>query len=737
MNRTFLIILLSVLTFSANAQHPSYSPKQSAQLDLFLTYPESFDSSQLVSTVIDGETYIHFLMEVSPQLETQELLDLNVKIGTKAGAIWTALVPRSKILEVSNLQGVLYLELDRPVCMSMDRALEVTHGDSAHQGINLPHPLSGKGVVVGIVDAGFEYMHPTFYDTSGIKYRVSRIWEQKKSGTPPAGYSYGNEITDSNAMRDSLTDTEFSHGTHVGGIAAGSGFGVADDRTKGFAFESELVLVGIRPEENEWTSTGMASIIDGAKYVFDYAESVGKPAVVNLSWGGSTGANDGSSLFARALEAITGPGKIFVISAGNNGGSALHMAKSFTSQDTLMHSFQDFGFKNSNDTKRTWIDLWAEKDQDFCIQYALYVGRDSSNHSPWYCLNYSNEVTYLVGSDGDTCKILLSRREKDFNGKPHMLLDIHNDSRDMFSIKVKSVNADLHVWSYFVYEYVGYDGRFRQHIGMGNSVGDDKYSLGTMACANNAITVAAYSSRSVFTNISGQNISLAGAGNEGEITTFSSYGPTTNHRIKPNISSPGMVLNSGVSKHDPDNLQGGSRYVYVADKVNFKDEDFYYAYSLGTSMASPVVSGIVALMLEVNPELTPGLAMDIIHSTAIRDSFTTQNPDSSHWGYGKVNAYAAVLMALDKVSVEELEVNNGYKLYPNPAQYSFTIQSEQMIKCPKISVYSVKGEIVFEQDYANHQNELKIELPPDISSGMYLVCLSREGERKFFKLIVD
>ena len=88
--------------------------------------------------------------------------------------------------------------------------------------------------------------------------------EQKTTGTPPTNYAYGHEIIDSTDIITQETDNQDqSHGTHVAGIAAGSGYGGNEDKYRGIAFESDLVLIGITPAQSQWKNSGMTDIVDG------------------------------------------------------------------------------------------------------------------------------------------------------------------------------------------------------------------------------------------------------------------------------------------------------------------------------------------------------------------------------------------------------------------------------------------------------------------------------------------
>ena len=168
--------------------------------------------------------------------------------------------------------------------------------------------IGGKNVVVGIIDAGFDFTHPTMFDTTNSLYRIKRVWAQKKYGTPPSGFAYGNEMVDSASIVATGFDTGIaSHGTHVTGIAAGSGYGsnTTNNKYRGFSYQSDIALVCIMPAESEWAVAGESDILDGMSYIYNYAASVSKPAVVNLSWGANIGSHNGNSLFSQACDALT------------------------------------------------------------------------------------------------------------------------------------------------------------------------------------------------------------------------------------------------------------------------------------------------------------------------------------------------------------------------------------------------------------------------------------------------
>ena len=92
-------------------------------------------------------------------------------------------------------------------------------------------------------------------------------------------------------------------------------------------------------------------------------------------------------------------------------------------------------------------------------------------------------------------------------------------------------------------------------------------------------------------------------------------------------------------------------------------------------MSSPATTGVVALMLEADPTITPADIRDILRQTARVDQNTGTIPagGSMRWGYGKVNAYQAVIEALGVVGINEHTVGRA-SVWPNPTSSELNIQ---------------------------------------------------------------
>lgn len=729
--KQLILFLLTFISFCLNVTGQNKSAATVQYIASAKALATAPINSKYVYSKINNQKYLNAFVKVNENLAGNKLDEMGVLVGTKAGDIWTLKIPIEKVEEFTLLkQGIELIQLDQPIYFNLDKAREKTKVNLVHEGTGLPQAYTGKDVVVGILDVGFDYTHPTFYDESGFNYRIKKVWEQKTLGTPPSSYSYGHEVVGSTDILLQQTDNSGqSHGSHVAGIAAGSGFGGDAEEYRGVAYESDLVFVGITPAQDQWTNSGMTDIVDGLNYIYEYAESQGKAAVANLSWGCSIGPHDGTSLFSQAVNNLTGPGKIFTISAGNNGENNIHLNKKFSNTDTLLHSFVEFN--GSLSEEKTWIDIWGEPGESFCVKVAAHTGASLYGTSDFICLDNTTIDTFVIGSDNDTLFLNVTTLAADINGKPHALLDIYNKTTDAISISVKGTSGTVNIWMGYVLESIGYYGEFVSNGVAGASNGDDEMTIGEMACTESAITVGAYASKVFFTDLSGQTFSYGGYVLNNRICPFSSKGPTSDGRSKPEITAPGMTLASAMNSFDSSAIPGGLNDNLLVHE--YRDaataNNYYFGESSGTSMSAPMTAGIIALMLEASPSLTPSEIINLMADTAIKDDHTTDTPDPNLWGFGKINAYSL----MESIFVSELEENvlPANTIYPNPTTDLLTVDWEGN---KSIIVCNLLGETCLK--VKTNDNTISLE---NLNTGMYLVTVyNAEGklviEQKIVKL---
>jgi subtilisin family serine protease len=743
----YLLVLLQVITYAQNNEFPLPQLSASTMQYLWDMQQKGTNKPEALPYYVYNQdnaqnTYLRALIKVQPGFTESQLLPYGIKIGTKAGNIWTAQVPLNKVVDFTKIRGIKNIELDQPSYPDLDTARKVTRVDSVHSGYGLPQAYTGNNVVVGIIDAGFDYTHPTFFDTSLTNYRIKRVWEEKNNtGTAPAPFGYGTELSDSTSIFNKQNDiTTGTHGTHVTGIAAGSGSGsLFNKRFRGVAFNSDIVMVGIYPTAAYWLNTGMADMLDGINYVFNYASSFGKPAVANLSWGCPIGPHDGSSLFSQACDNLTGAGKIFVLSGGNNGSNNIHLKKSFTTTDTELKTVCTFSSYLTE--KRNLVDIWGDSSKTFCVKFALYNGVAKIDSTISVCLDNSTHQFNLIGSNNDTCFVTITAIAAEFNNKPHALINLYSKVTDKLSITVTANDGEINMWQGFVKNTSGYYGAFVTGGLPLHTAGNSNSTISDMVTTRSAIGVAAFNSKPSFVNISGQSLAYSGY-TKGAIASFSSKGPTADGRTKPNIAGPGMALASSISSFDTTYNVGGSNYNSVISNFvsSINNQTYSFAMAAGTSMSGPTVSGIVGLMLEAKPTLTPQNIMTVLYLTAIKDNYTgviNMATGSNVWGWGKVNAYQAVLGVLNSLGIEHIQTNANCIMFPNPSngnyQLAFVASTSEKIS---ISVLNSEGKKVKEISYnvTPGDNLITIDLA-SFTSGIYFTIVNTKDGNSTIKII--
>ena len=687
--------------------------------------------------------YMSALIKVNG-VSQSDLDALGVKINTRAGNIWTAMIPVGNVANFTKVSGISYIELDEPICLKLDSARITTRADSVQSGIALPHGFSGKNVVLGIVYVGFDYTHPTFYDTSGTHYRVVRAWEEKTVGNPPAGFAYGNEMTDTLAIYAQNTDNPVNtHGMHVAGIAGGSGFGgdSSNSKYRGMAFGSDIVLVGIMPDSAQWQNTGMSDFIDGMNYVFTYAASVHKPAVVNLSWGTPVGPHDGSSLFSQACDALTGPGKIFVCAAGNEGDQNINLQKTFTATDTVLNSF--LAFDPYLSVKKTWVDMWGDVGKSLCAQVSIYKGAQIAS-TGYICLDDTTHRIALVGLNHDTCFVTMTTYSADFNQKPRIFLSLYSKTNDTVCISLRATDGHVNVWNGYVTKGEGYAGTFIDGGHAWATAGNSDYTTSDLVATNSTISAGAYSAKISYREVGGSTYSFAGYTTLGQIVPFSSHGPTADGRVKPDITAPGLSVVSALSSWDNSYKPLGSNYSSVVSIYQDPNSGNNYSYGAlsGTSMASPCTSGIIALLLEADPTLTPAQIRAILAQTAILDSFTGALPVQglNTWGHGKINAYAAVKSAIIASGIGNVPGGAiDCMLYPNPNTGKFAIEyTGTKDEALSIEIYDLMGSQVYAENWkVNAADTVKSMDLSALSAGMYVAKISSAKGSAMIKVAIE
>ncbi len=239
-------------------------------------------------------------------------------------------LPESEIDRYSDRENVIFMEKPKQLYFEVFQGKTASCIHSLQTGTEA---LTGRGILMGIVDSGLDYFHPDFRNEDGSS-RILALWDQSIPGRPPRGYATGTEYTKEeidealalgeNQGRRLVPSVDNSgHGTAVLGIAAGNGR-ASEGLNRGVAYESDLLVVkmGI-PRENSFPRT--TELIQGIDYLVRKALELNRPLVINLSFGNNYGSHRGDSLLENYIDTVADMGRtVIVTGTGNNGSQPWH-----------------------------------------------------------------------------------------------------------------------------------------------------------------------------------------------------------------------------------------------------------------------------------------------------------------------------------------------------------------------------------------------------------------------------
>ena len=686
------------------------------------------DTKALVAEQIAaGATRIDMLAKVAPDFDRGYFEKAGVVFGAQAGQIVTMSVPVEALPLLESTKGVIQYSISHPIAAPECNQVRFdTRTDSVHQGQGVTDnmPYDGEGVYIGITDWGFDYSHPNYNAGTG-NMRLEMAWDHfKLSGPTPAdkgygeGLNYGTLTTERLRLAEGDTSNLYgygTHGTHVAGIAAGRG---VDGDQMGQAPGAKLLFCSFGLGEKPW--------MDAVAWMKQVAQDSSRRLVINSSWGMySFSTIDGTSLLSQAINAWADEGVVFCTSGGNNGRTSIpfHISRTFRSDtvDTLRTVVvRASDIYSIHETGQVLI-MWGEEGKDFSACVRLRKNDSVTWSTPMFSTALGDTVIYdsIVHEGGSTGYRVLVEHANPFDNRPHIQIDIDKNDYQTHLL-FTATEGTVHAWNVANKEnHAGNEGcSFSVGGRDGFTAGDAMYGVGEPACAAKCISVAAHSADRYSSSTSTYR--------PGRLADFSSAGPLINGVNKPEISAPGVDIVSSIS-YWSDQAYTTYLYKYITDRK------YIWSAMSGTSMSSPAVTGVVALMLQANPSLSVDEIREIIFTTARNDSITgplvANDSMDVHWGWGKIDALRAVNECVRRVSVNEVEdLRTPLKVYPNPATGMVTIHTgcgEQQT----LTVYTIDGRLV-------RQMPVSIETTLDVSSWDMGIYILRVGSRTE-KLIVN
>ncbi|MCA9633238.1 MAG: S8 family serine peptidase [Myxococcales bacterium] len=502
---------------------------------------------------------------------------------------------------------------------------------------------AGGGAVVGVIDTGIDAAHPDFQNLDGTS-RIAWLLDFSRSPaglhpaleesfgcttlTPCAIYSAA-DIDAANAMGRSVTSDSFGHGTHVTSLAAGNGLATDPSRYIGVAPEARLIIV--RGDRGASGSFYDADILLGTRFIFERAEELGLPAVVNLSLGSDFGAHDGSSALEEGLAEFVGddlPGRAIVVAAGNSGAvydgllakypdpwgthTEVHVPHSSSVRVPIITPKSNK--QETNGRVFVWITMRPGD--------ALDVGLDDGDGEWIPPLEYGRAASF---KRGDLTVTIFDGQESlesplTVPNAAVVVLDGSWKAGETFALRLEG-HGSASVW-------LQSDGDLSPSSGSIGALVPRALKEGTINLPGShpeLIAVGATINRLSWPTRDGSTIKVSSFGSVENppadgTAYFSSAGPNAIGVMKPEISAPGAFLVGAMSRlADPARTNNTGIFAGAGVCSAGADclvVDDYHAVTTGTSMAAPQVAGAVALLLEGDPSLTQSRVRALLQAGA-------------------------------------------------------------------------------------------------------------------------
>lgn len=667
--------------------------------------------------------------------------------------ICAAFLPIDRLGELEKNPHVLRMEANAPselmndtsaVILGVDKAWNQEHSSA------LPQAFTGKGVVAGVMDVGFDFTHPAFRNSDGTS-RIKWFWDPVAPDATNDGlgmiYSTPAEVL---AARFCTNADSENHGCHVMGSMAGAGL---NGRYVGMAPEADIMgaylplgnytdkllkrigeyILSHREDDtipgDEIIKLDLTSAFELVELynIFKAADAAGEPCVVNWSFGTSPNFFYDNTLYEEVFSQLVGPGHIVVTSAGNSGHK-----KSYLKKEGNTELDQDVYYRGTSG--QFAINLRTELEEpDFMfgltfdgvadtvfittdeIREAADMGQVIRHTIPEmkvFCFFYRGAYDKLV------YRITINPTDSFMN-----VIRINEDSVKMHGKLLVDAPAQVDMMG-------GQTNTTSVLFSTENSLNSRGCQMGTIGLPANLeriIAVGAMHQRTAFTNIlNDQSTYISLGSEEGHLTSFSSCGPTENGRIKPDVVAPGHNILSCLNSFYSKNHDTKATSEEVVPRTAYTAEAYGQTYAMwamsGTSMSCPIAAGVIALWLQAKPDLTPEDILGVIERTSHQPEPEFSGEDKNiYYGWGEIDAYAGLLDILDvTANIPELSQHQpaGIKFRLN----GHTLSVDGAEDGTPVTVYDLSGRPVLRATVADGLVQL-----PDLRGGVYAVQLGTKG----------
>lgn len=721
MKRVPLFIVLMMVTLSAIAQKEAFR-KMSPMVRMVAGYGTNDDVRKLNRARVANQGKTPSLCAfVRIKGDADEVFR---RYGCRRlatfGDIYIADIPVDRLTDMACEQSVERIEASMSRTVHLEKSAGIIGVDKVHSGTSLPQAFTGAGVVVGIVDIGIDLTNPNFYDDDQLHSRIVRFWDMLSTDTIGSDKYVGADYTTEEeilAYKHSRDGEEWGHGTSTLGILAGTGYGTP---YRGMAYESEIVATSnavtsdtifIRNEDRYKYTTATDAL--GFKYAFDYAESQGRPCVVSFSEGEHQALDSEEQLNNEVLRQMTGPGRIIVASAGNEGHYRVYIHKQ-VGVEGLGTFIQGDGDKAL---------FRASTDGDFTIHFTAY---DNDKNTVSLDYRFSDILADADSLINDTVML---------HGKQYAIAlgaypNVFQEDRVMLDGMVKLLDGQLGKEHPFSMQLMGLESDvelFRisgyflsSSVNPSLNDAEKTHSINLPGSAPAVICVGATTYCPSYVNYWGDvqnNVDQE----VGVVAYYSSRGPTFEGRTKPDVMAPGSYIISTSNSFVYDNHPYPNSVTAMSD---FNGRTYPWQASSGTSFSTPMVAGGIALWLQANPELTTDDILTLFSETCNRLDPSLSYPNNVY-GYGEIDVYRGLMRILGIDGIEGISQEQ-------PRGVTFTLEGRSLLRLgfdqPSASpvhlrIYNTAGSLLFAEQLPSGRSSSEVSIS-SLPAGVYAVQLT-------------
>ena len=624
---------------------------------------------------------------------------------------------------LSDLEPVERISIaQRKMELMLDHANAMTGVDRIHEGFGLLGDASdrsndisvstktytGKGVMIGILDSGFDPNHPMFLDKDGnSRFKVIKTTD-------------GKLLTSPEEIANFKTDNQYnSHATHVAGIAAGNYMG-SNFQLQGVATGADLAMGPMSME---------VSNLEYLKYLGEYCKKNNERLVINMSFGQNVGPHDGTDVYTQALNEIIKKYDIVAcMSAGNQANLQIIQKKTLESDEDEMKAI--YNTTASIDC----IDQYITTSKPSPINMDLVILRLKTKQVYATYPIIVNGIPQDVISDDEYLSAHIYAAEetihdglKGYSIKSDDAKNVKSGYLIGYIIKGEAGQAVSSYSSSVCPYYVKTAGWNENITGNGTILNE--------ACGEETIIVGAYVSNESATFKSGTrtiygNYKTAYGCTTNDILSSSSFGTTYTGEDLPHICAPGAYIESAANRYETVNTS-------LTRTVTDGTASIPFCSKMGTSMSSPYMAGVAALWLEANPLLTHQEIKEIAMKTAINDKACNEDnhfiDEGRQAGAGKIDAYAGLKYILGE---------NETTLIKTPEEKSFLIRQiadgtyeayQAGATSMSATIYNMDGKVIASSN--SNGNTISINTS-NANKGIYLLKVNSSKTSHTQKIVI-